>query len=57
MTCVCVTRGGVGGFGGERIGFRLYQSWRNKGEWGLCFGCSGVEGEQLGPWSGRVLWC
>ena len=32
--CMCLARGGVGGVGGERIGFRLYQSWRNRGKVG-----------------------
>ena len=27
---MCLARGGVGGVGGERIGFDRYQSWRNK---------------------------
>ena len=30
--CMCLARGGVGGVGGERIGFGLYQSWRNIGK-------------------------
>ena len=55
VTCVCVTRDGVGGFGGERIGFELYQSWRNRGEWGLCFGCGGV-GEEWGGAAWAMVW-
>ena len=44
--CMCLARGRVGGVGGERIGFWLYQSWRNMGKWDmcLCFGCGGVGG-------------
>ena len=33
VTCVCVWVG-VGGVGGESIGFGLYQSWRNMGNVG-----------------------
>ena len=31
VTFVCVAQGGVGGVGGERIRFGLYQFWRNMG--------------------------
>ena len=34
MECVCLTRGGVGGVVGVRIGFWLYQYWRNMGKVG-----------------------
>ena len=63
MTCVCVLLG-AGGVGvvGKRIVFGLYQSWRNRGKCGLCFGCDcvggvgGGVGGRLGPGSGRVVW-
>ena len=50
--CMCLTRGGVGGVGGEWIGFGLYQSWRNRGKWDmcLCFDCGGVSGVGGGCW-------
>ena len=32
--CMCLARGGVGGVGGDRIGFGLYQFWRNMGKVG-----------------------
>ena len=32
--CMCLARGGVGGVGGERIGFGHYQFWRNIGKVG-----------------------
>ena len=32
--CMCLSRGGVGDVGGERIGFGLCQSWRNRGKVG-----------------------
>ena len=62
VTCVCVWLG-AGGVGGERIGFGLYQSWRNMGKLGYVsvFGCGGVVwvvlggvAGRLGPGSGRV---
>ena len=40
---------------GERIGFGLYQSCRNRGVWDVCV-LRGVGG-WLGPGSGRVGWC
>ena len=50
----------LGGVGGERIGFGLYQSWRNMGKVGYVSvfwlqWCGGVGG-WLGPGSGRVGW-
>ena len=45
---VCLT--GVGCVWGEWIVFGFYQSWRNRGEWDMCFGCGGVGG------SGDVAW-
>ena len=35
--CMSLTRGGVGGVRCERIGFGLYQSWRNMGKVGYVF--------------------
>ena len=32
--CMCLARGGVGGEGGERIGFGLYQSCEDRGNVG-----------------------
>ena len=50
---------------GDRIGFGLYQFWRNMGKVGymcVCFCCGGVGGirgvgGRLGPGSVRVGWC
>ena len=41
---------------GERIRFRLYQSWRNRGKWDMClsFGCGGVGGVRR-EWVGLRL--
>ena len=42
--CMRLARGGVGVVGGERIGFGLYQFWRNMGKVGYVsvFWCRGV---------------
>ena len=50
---------------GERIGFGLYQFWRNMWESEICVCVSvamvwvvvGAVGGRLEPGSGRVLWC
>ena len=62
---MCLARGGVGGVGGDRIGFGLYLFWRNMGKVGYvtvfclrwCGWCWGREGGRLGPGSWRVVWC
>ena len=61
---MCMARGGVGGVVGDRIGFGfgLYQFWRNMGNVGYAsvfwlLWCWGSVGGQLGPGSGRVVWC
>ena len=45
--CMCLARGWVEGVGEERIGFGVYQFWRNMGKVGYVsvFGCGGVGGE------------
>ena len=64
VTCVCVWFGAgleVLGCMGERIGFGLYQSLRNRGKVGYvsCFGCGSMGGVwgvggRHGSGSGRV---
>ena len=59
---MCLARAGVVGVGGERIGFGLYQFWRNMGKVGYvsvfwlwwCGWCWGRVGGWLGPGSRRV---
>ena len=61
--CMCLARGGVGGVGGERIGFGLSQFWRNMGKVGYvyvfwlqwCGWCWGRVCGWIGP--GRVVLC
>ena len=58
---MCLARGGVGGVKGvrERIGFWLYQFWRNMGKVGfwLRWWGWGRVGGRLEPGSGRVGYC
>ena len=68
--CMCFTRGGLGGVGGEWLrrlclGFTI--PGRTWGKWDmcLCFGCGGIGGVgggggvggRIGPGSGWVGWC
>ena len=48
--CMCLARGGVGGVGGERIGFGLYQSWRNRENVGCVCVLVAVVWVVLGEW-------
>ena len=41
---------------GLGLGFTNSEGTWRKGDMCLCFGCCGVGG-QLGPGSGRVVWC
>ena len=58
VTCECVARGGVGGFGGEWVtglGLGFTNSRGTWEEWDmcLCFGCVGVGGVG-GEWLGGL---
>ena len=63
--CMCLTLGGVGGGGCERIGFGLYQSCGNRGSVGRvdvfwlrwCGWCRWGVSRVLEPGSGGVGWC
>ena len=63
---MCMSRDGVGGVGGEWMGFGLYQSWRNRGKvgsvfwlrWcGWCLGGEWVGGLCQGGWGGVKSIC
>ena len=67
--CMCLTRGGVEGVGGEWVRGLGLGFANHGGTWGkwdrcLCFGCGGVGGVgeewvggRIGPGSGMVGWC
>ena len=60
--CKCLAQGRVGGVGGDRTGFGLYQFWSNMGksDMCLCFCCGGVGREgvgALGEGLGLGGWC
>ena len=59
---MCLTRGGVGGYGGEwmrelGLGFTNPVGTGRVLDMCLCFGCGGEWVGGLGPGSGAVGWC